>query len=142
MAVQINTSSNAVELTSPEFSGQGDVSRIRLFLNGSAPPFIGTERLFVISPDGSVKELISLMRSVDLTTTPFSSWSFALYEMEFTFSAKGLYTFVFSMSSALPELWITSTFVADWATRIDIPISDLKKQRTDMERIYSKLNRG
>ena len=132
------TLDNLADFSVPPIVAQGESSVIRIILFGSGSTLAGSYYFYIISPDGQSKEVSTSFRAVTPTgPAPYLE----VFEMPYTFQQAGHYTFSLNERLGTGHIWIDKTFAAPWATRIDIPVSDLKRQRTDIERVYNRVNR-
>jgi hypothetical protein len=127
---------NTLHLSSPSFAAEDEKIALKLTLHGTSGS-LSTITVYVLPPRGQAIDITSLFQDVSST---FPATFISLFQAEYTFKQKGLFVFLVHESSS-GGVWITETYCVEWATRIDIPVSDLTKQRSDIQRIYGRLNR-
>lgn len=132
MADQLTT----IQFFAPSIVARGERNVLRLLLYGTGGS-MATISILVIPPRGSAENINSIFSDVSasLPVTFISQ-----FEAEYTFQERGLYTFVIE-DSASSEVWADKTYCSEWASRIDIPVSDILRQRSDIQRIYNKVGR-
>jgi hypothetical protein len=124
---------NLVDIMPPAFVGLNDTSAIRIAVMTSIT--LADLTVYVIDPRGQVLDITSGF--VSLAGVP---WNYLLSQ-DFNFRMPGLYTFsVYRSTSGSEGRWNASAFCAEWASRIDVPVSQLSKQRSDIQRVYSRVN--
>lgn len=137
MATRLEAVSNIADISVPAFVAQNESAKIRISLYGTGAA-LTTYAVYIVSPDGQAVDYVSSFRDVS-AAVPFTFIS--IFEFEYTFRQAGHYTFLMHESGS-GSVWTDKTFAAQWATNMDAKISDIKKQRTDLERIYNRVNRG
>ena len=115
----------ALDLFCPPVAARNETVRLRLFLNTVA---IADAVVYVIYPNSNTE---TITQNFELIVT-------GRYECNFTFNIGGLYSFI-AYDSVSGNSYIDKTYCAEWASRIDIPVSQLGKQRSDIQRIFGKV---
>jgi hypothetical protein len=120
----------------PPVVAMGESVQLRIMLSGG----IGSLADFVIQamfPNGEVKDV-----TVEFVLAPAASGpGFITYVRNFAFIVPGHYSFLIHRTTAgLERQWMDSMYCAEWASRIDVPVSQLGRQRSDIQRVYSRVN--
>lgn len=130
MASQLTT----IDFFSPPLVALNERSVLRTFIYGTSGS-LATITIYVIPPRGQAIDITSLFSDV---STSFPATFISQFEAEYTPQQTGLYSFIVH-DSASGNVWIDKSYCSEWAGRIDIPTSDLLKQRSDIQRIYGKV---
>jgi hypothetical protein len=137
MAVRLDAVTNRLDFAVPAFVSKGETAVLRIVLFGTGGT-IAPLRFLITSPDGQTVDMIAAFRDV---SAAYPATFISLFELNYTFQQGGHYTFVLNDTGS-GEVWVDKTFAAPWATNMDIPVSDLRRQRTDIERVYNRTARG
>jgi hypothetical protein len=120
----------------PAVVAKGGSSVLRITLNGTGGS-LAAMQFWVRTPNGLDIQL----------TTSFSDVSASLgyafvsvFELNYTFADEGLYTF-FLYDTGTSEVWVDSTFAAEWAQNMDVKASKVYDQYTNVERVRSTVQR-
>lgn len=132
MAEQLAT----LQFFSPAIVAKNERNLLRLFVYGTGGS-MATVSVYVVPPRGSGENINSIF--VDVSAS-FPATFLSQFEAEYTFQEPGLYTFIVH-DSASGDVWIDKTYCSEWASKIDIPVSDVLRQRSDIQRIYNKIGR-
>lgn len=129
----------AFELTSidffcPPIVAQGERNVLRAFIYGTGGS-LAAINIYVIAPNTDAVNFTSSFANV---SSSFPATFLSQFQAEYTFQQSGLYVFVVH-DTATGKVWIEKTYCAEWASKIDIPVSQLGKQRADIQRIYGKV---
>ena len=116
-----------VNIFSPALVAKGEKSAIRFMLGVSV---IANVTVYVVYPSG-ISEQIDISR--------FSTPDGIVYSADFNFSESGYYSF-YAYDSTLTEYCFDGTYSAEWASKIDVPVSQLGRQRADIQRIYGRVS--
>jgi len=125
-----------VDFFCPPVAAQNERNLLRLFLYGTGGS-LATISVYVIPPNGQALEISSSFTDV---SSSFPATFLTQFQAPYTFQQPGLYTFIIHDSST-GYVWIDKTYCAEWASRIDIPVSQLEKQRADIQRVYSRVSK-
>lgn len=125
------------DVCAPAFVAQGERNVIRIVLYGVGATLADYD-CWIVTPRQEYIQIDGLFVQVALGFTYVK-----IFEAEFTFSQPGQYTVVLHNTTGptANDTWITEVTAADWVSRLDVPISDIKKQRTDIERVYNAVSR-
>ena len=124
------------DIVSPTIMANGEAAKIRVSLYGVGGS-LATTTIIVMAPNGVATDITANFRDLSaLIPATFLS----LFEAEFTFGQNGFYTF-FLHESVTGRVWVSSTYVAEWATNIDEPISDMLKLLTEVSRLRTTITR-
>jgi hypothetical protein len=140
MAIRLSSTGaveNLADFAVPPVVAQGETATLRIMLFGTGAT-LAAARFLVLSPDGQAVDVTSSFRNVSAS---FPGTFISLFDLNYTFQQGGHYAF-FLHDTGTGDVWADKTFAAPWATNLDAKISEIKKQRTDVERVYSKVNRG
>ena len=129
------SSSNNIELSSPGIVAKGDSERLWLALYGTGAA-IGSNKIYVIDPDGASRDITGTFIAHPVTFTFLAN-----FYSSFQFTKKGGYLFIFH-DVASGDAIVSSTFCSEWASRIDIPVSDMNKIRTEISRVRTTVKKG
>lgn len=123
----------------PAFVGKGESAVLRLWWATSSTG-LSNVSVYVVPPTGGV---------IDITNrfvyNPSASIAGAVVQFDgkYLFRSEGGYAFVIVDENTTPKnIYLGYSYCAPWTTRIDQPISDLNKQRADLQRVFGRLNRG
>lgn len=128
---------NRISISTPGFAAQNERLSLKLVLYGSGGS-LATVNVYVLPPFGQAINITDFFQDVSST---FPATFISLFQTEYTFQQKGLYVFLVH-ETASGDVWIADTYCSEWASRIDQPVSDLNKQRADLQRVFGRLNRG
>lgn len=124
---------STAELSVPAFAGLNDVGQIRVVLPGSGTALTGFA-LYLLYPNGYSATLTTSLVSIGAVFTPVT-----VFQFSFSFTASGNYLWILNDTSG-GGIWIANTQVGAWSANLDGKISDIKKQRTDIERTYAAVS--
>jgi hypothetical protein len=124
----------SIDFFCPSIAAKNERNVLRLFLYGTGGT-MATIDIYAIPPSGQALLLDTTFTDV---SGSFPATFVSQFEAPFTFQIAGLYTFIVHDTST-GDVWIDKTYCAEWASRIDIPVSQLNKQRADIQRIYGKV---
>ncbi len=130
------TTTNDIEFSTPVIVAKGDSEKIRLLLYGTSAT-IGSDTITVIDPDGIVTAITGLFRQMQ--GLPFTF--ITVFDTEFRFSKAGAYLFVYHETTTGDAI-VSTTFCTQWASRIDVPVSDFNKLRTEVSRVRTTIKKG
>jgi len=122
--------------TCPAVVAKDESAQLRIMLASG----IGNLSGFVVLamfPNGETRDI-----TTSFAFTPVvSSLGFVIYSLNFAFTVPGHYSFlIYRTASGLERQWIDSSYCAEWAARIDVPVSQIGRQRADIQRVYSRIN--
>lgn len=90
--------------------------------------------VLLIDPDGQAINITANFAAISAASA-FATMFMAPY----VFMKPGHYCAVMQESSG-GDIWTASIIVSEWPNRIDIPVSQLEKQRADIQRIYGRVS--
>ena len=126
-----------VDISVPSMAALNERMSIKITLFGSGGTLADTA-IYVIPPTG---DAIDITNNFINTSGSFPSTFITLFQTEYTFQQRGLYLFL-AHNSLTMRVFMANSYCSEWASRIDQPISDLNKQRADLQRVFGRLNRG
>lgn len=131
MSVHLDT--NLVDIMPPAFIGLNDTSAIRIAVMTSI--LLADLTVYIIDPRGNVLDI-----TAGFTSLSGAPWNYLLSQ-DYNFRMPGLYTVsVYRSTAGSPGRWNASTYCAEWSSKLDVPVSQLGKQRSDIQRIYGRVS--
>ena len=128
---------NPISISTPGFAAQNERLSLKLTIHGPGGS-LADIAAYVLPPIGQAINITDFFQNVS-SVLPVAFMT--LFQTEYTFQQKGLYVFLVHETSS-GDVWIADTYCSEWASRIDQPVSDLNKQRADLQRVFGRLNRG
>lgn len=119
----------------PQYMALKDSGRINIIVSSGAGTLAGMS-FYVITPSGQMDELISRFRLV-ASGLPFMT----VFDMSYAYLERGNYIFALH-DIGTTETILARTDVAEWTSNIDMPLSKVAGQRADIQRTFSRVNRG
>ena len=127
------TPGNPHALLVPSLMALNESGTIRVLLYGTGAT-LGGLSLYVVTPRRETQDITSSLLD---TSIPFTFLT--LFEMRFAFSLQGNFMFVLH-NATTGDVICSHTDVAEWTSRIDQPISDFNKLRTEVQRNLSRVS--
>ena len=129
------SSTNNLLLLTPGVVGKGDSDRISVMIYGTGGSLTG----LVLYAMGSLGQLADITNYLSAVQTGLTFLT--LFEATYTFGASGRFKFILH-DTVSGDAIISATDVPEWTSNIDMPISDVAKQRVDIQRIFGKIKQG
>jgi len=129
------SSTNNLLLLTPGVVGKGDSDRISVMIYGTGGSLTGLV-LYAMGPLGQLADITNYLSAV-----PTGLTFLTLFEATYTFGASGRFKFILH-DTVSGDAIISATDVPEWTSNIDMPISDVAKQRVDIQRIFGKIKQG
>lgn len=121
-------------ICAPPISALGERLSVRILLYGTGASLAGIN-IYIIPPVGDAFEISDSF--VDVSSS-FPATFISQFQTEYTFKQRGLFIFL-AHDTASGNVFYETTYCAQWASRIDQNVSDVNKQRADLQRIYGKI---
>ena len=129
------TTTNNIALLTPTVAGKGESDKISVVIRGAGGSLTGLA-LYAVGPFGQVADITAYL--AEITT----SLSFVtLFEATYTFNAPGRFKFILH-DTVSGDAIISATDIPEWTSNIDMPISEIAKQRVDIQRIFGRIKQG
>lgn len=126
---------NNLLLLTPGVVGKGDSDRISVMIYGTGGSLTGLV-LYAMGPLGQWADITNY-----LSVVPTGLTFLTLFEATYTFGASGRFKFILH-NTVSGDAIISATDVPEWTSNIDMPISNVAKQRVDIQRIFGKIKQG
>jgi len=129
------SSTNNLLLLTPGIVGKGDTDKISVMIYGTGGSLTNLV-LCVVGPFGQWQNITSYLNAIAIPLTFLT-----LFEATYTFGASGRFKFILH-DTASGNAIVSTTDVPEWTSNIDMPISDVAKQRVDIQRIFGRIKQG
>ena len=126
-----NTGEPRAAIQAPFLLKKGESGQVFLFAILSGPPTI---TVFHILPNGEHIDV-----SVNLVALP--GVFISVWRLNISLNIEGLHTFAVVVNDTTMQVYaFASVQCAGWISNIDVPVSQLERQRADIQRVYSRVN--
>lgn len=132
MAFQLTS----IDFFCPPIVASGEQNILRAFVYGTGGSLAAVD-IYVIPPNGGATEITD--QFIDVSAS-FPATFLSQFQTEYTFQQPGMYVFIVH-DTATGDVWIDKIYCAEWASKIDVPVSQLGRQRADIQRIYGRVNK-
>ena len=133
--VSAATPVGGISLVAPAFVGRGESDILSVLAIGTGAD-LTNHQIYLLPPTGGAIEITDMLTD---TEAPFTF--FTQFNTSYVFQQQGLYILL-GVNTSTGATYATDIYCASWTSRIDQPISDLDKQRSDIQRVFGRLNRG
>jgi hypothetical protein len=126
-----------LDIQAPTFVREKEVSQI-FIITQTLLSLATSYKLLQIFPDGSHKDITAAISQISVPGIIY-----LMYRARVVFDVPGLHTFLLQVyDSSAYRTSVSSTQCSAWAANIDVPTSQLGKQRSDIQRVFSRVNNG
>jgi len=129
------SSTNNLMVMSPVVVGKDEADKIGVMIYGTGGSMTGLT-LYAISPRGQITDVTAYLSEITTGLTFLT-----LFEATFTFGSSGRYKFILH-DTVSGDVIVSSTDVPEWTSNIDMKVSEVAKQRVDIQRIYGRIKQG